>query len=164
MLGAKCRKGSGTGECYASSTDGHKQNSKPHVNFLHGQLPSALQEVEQGLKKSRNNASLLSLKGDIETYDCRFKKAIEDYSKAISYRPAPSSYAGRGEANLRIGNYSDARKDIQKALGIPGGEDYNVLLQEVDNLEYDCQHAVKDPAKLWAIACTASLYTNRGNG
>lgn len=132
--------------------------------FADGQLSAALQEVEQGLQKSANDENLLVLKADIESYDCQFEKAIADYSKAISCGASSAAYAARGEAYLRLGKFSQARSDIQEAFKSPGGTNYGGLLLELNNIEYDSQHPLKDPAKLWAIACTSSLYTNRGNG
>ena len=132
--------------------------------FLNGQRPLALQKVEQGLLKSGNDENLLLLKADIESYDCQFEKAIANYTKAIARAGSPKAYAARGEAYLHLGKYTQAREDIQRAFASPKGTDYQELLLELNNLEYDSQHSLKDPAKLWAIACTSSLYTNRSCG
>lgn len=132
--------------------------------FLNGQRPLALNEVEQGLLKSGNDENLLLLKADIESYDCQFEKAIANYTKAIAHAGSPKAYAARGEAYLRLGKYTKAREDIQRAIASKNGADYQELLLELNNLEYDSQHSLKDPAKLWAVACTSSLYTNRSCG
>lgn len=130
-----------------------------------GKREEALKEIARELDKTPNNPMLLTIKGDIENYKCEFEAAAADFTKALEKEPAAAeASAGRAEANLRLGNFKEARADMRKSIAQSDDNAKKEFLHEIDNLEYDEKNKIKDPAKLWALACTASLFTNRHVG
>jgi len=130
-----------------------------------GKSVEAMREVDQGLKLSAKNSMLLTLKAAIETYECQYRKAIEDSSLAIASEPDNSqAYGSRGEAHLRLGQFDLARRDLQKAATLSDPVDYQSRLHEIDNLEFDLCHKVSAPDRRWALACTAFLFSQNHQG
>ncbi|MFA6210032.1 MAG: DUF1266 domain-containing protein [Candidatus Obscuribacterales bacterium] len=130
-----------------------------------GKSVEAMREVIEGLKLSPKNSMLLTLKASIETYECQYRKAIQDSSLAISSKPDNSqAYATRGGAHLRLSQFDLARQDLQKAASLSDPVDYQSRLHEIDNLDFDLRNKVSAPDRRWALACTAFLFSQNHQG
>lgn len=139
--------------------------SQAKIYFSLKKSAEALQELKQGLKISPNDVRLLQTKGLVDLYDCRYLEAIDDYTRVIARLPKDvDSYLSRADACLRIGRYELARKDIETAIKFTKPDYYGRRLLEVKNLEFDSAHRTSDPARRWALACTALLFVLNGEG
>ena len=52
-------------------------------------------------------------------YSGKYRNALGDFDKSISVKPDDYSYYARARVNLRLGNYREAIRDINKALKYP---------------------------------------------
>lgn len=119
----------------------------------------AMREVNRGLALYPKQYALYVAKANIEIFECQYAKAIEDSNRAIALKPMVRfAYAARAEALMRLGHYDKAQADYTKAASLTLPERYSACLDELKDLRYDSQHAVADPAKQWALACTGFLF------
>ena len=106
-------------------------------DFWHSKINAARFETENGLKRYPKDAPLMTLRGDIELYDCHYAKAVQTYSQALALSPAfADAFGGRGEALMRQGKFAEARKDIEKARSIKP-DHFGFVLDQIGNLDYE---------------------------
>ncbi|MBU6452178.1 MAG: DUF1266 domain-containing protein [Cyanobacteria bacterium REEB67] len=133
-------------------------------DFWNSKINAARFETENGLKRYPKDAPLMTLRGDIELYDCHYAKAVQTYNQALVLSPTfADAFGGRGEALMRQGKFAEARKDIEKARSIKP-DHFGFVLDQIGNLDYEAHHRESDPAKKWALATTASLFNANGTG
>jgi tetratricopeptide (TPR) repeat protein len=108
-------------------------------------VDQAIAEYTEALKRNPNDASAkasLSMACYIRgvTFDSKkeYARAIEDYSDAIKYAPAPEIYNKRGQAYLENGNFTEAIADLEELLRLD--PNYNMAK---DTLASAIVHAAK---------------------
>ncbi len=134
---------------------------------LIGQQSSSIcmQEVLQALKAKPNDAKLLLLKAAIENYECQYAKSIADSTAVLRANPNNErALVLRSEARLRSALFDLARQDMLDAGRLSSPENYKDNFSEIDTLEYDFQHQVKEKERKLALATTAVLFSQNEEG
>jgi tetratricopeptide (TPR) repeat protein len=93
-----------------------------------GDLPQALEALEQALRSGLKEAGIYLLRGDLRAESGEEEGALADYGRALAADPglAPA-YLKRGMLLVRLGRYEPAVADLSRALelGLTAAEAYS---------------------------------------
>ncbi|MBX9948632.1 MAG: tetratricopeptide repeat protein [Candidatus Obscuribacterales bacterium] len=82
-----------------------------------GQLPQALQRIDDGLKLDPLHADLWFLRGVVNANMMKFWEAVADYNKALRYSPASTMiYYFRGDCYEQLGKHQQAVDDYTRVI------------------------------------------------
>lgn len=122
-------------------------------------------KVKAALTNYPNDPRLILARGRIASYNCDFKSAVKDFTIALNANAKdPDTLAARADALVQLEDYDHARVDYGDAIILTRIDMYRSELSRIDDLEYDAAHKEKDPAKRWALACSALLFTENELG
>jgi tetratricopeptide (TPR) repeat protein len=124
-----------------------------------GNYKEAEPQLRLALKSFPTDRKLIFARAQIASYNCDFKNAVKDFTTVLGANPQdPSTLAQRADAYVQLEEYDRARIDYNDATVLTRQGMYSEQLSYIDDLEYDAAHKEKDPAKRWALGCSALLF------
>lgn len=131
--------------------------------YSYNDLPNARKDLVSANKLGPENLKTLTLMSELQSYDAQYKSAIASCDKILSKDATARTYFLRSNAHDRLFNFPAAQSDLTLA-GNMGLSDLKWERERLSDFEWDHKHAEKDPAKRWALACSAPMFefNNRG--
>jgi tetratricopeptide (TPR) repeat protein len=97
--------------------------------------------------------------------DCQYKEAIAVCDRMLALKPdSTDAYYWKSLSYLRQSQFRQALESIQKANAVGHKNKYPNVEMNIKHQEYDYEHRESDPARRWALACTAILFGGNGMG
>lgn len=111
------------------------------------------------------NLETLRLKAELQFYDGQYQWVRFNCNKILLADADASTYFLRCKANTRLFDFFAARSDLKLAQSKGwSAEDMAWYKERINNYEYDHTHAETDPAKRWALACSAPMFEFNNQG
>jgi tetratricopeptide (TPR) repeat protein len=98
------------------SLDPYNWSNRGNTYSMIGEYTKAVSDYNKAIAIDSNNAQFFEYKANNALYAGWYAIAIVEYTKAINIRPSHENYNKRGEAYLKMNNYSEAYKDFSKAI------------------------------------------------
>ncbi|MBX3076891.1 DUF1266 domain-containing protein [Candidatus Obscuribacterales bacterium] len=131
--------------------------------YSYNDLPNARKDLVSANKLGPENLKTLTLMSELQSYDAQYKSAIASCDKILSKDATARTYFLRSNAHARLFNFPAAQSDLTLA-GNKGLSDLKWERDRLSDFEWDHKHAEKDPAKRWALACSAPMFEFNNQG
>ncbi|MBS1994022.1 MAG: DUF1266 domain-containing protein [Cyanobacteria bacterium SZAS LIN-3] len=127
---------------------------------------NALADIQTALAGSKDNVHFLYDRGYLYFKTGKFDGAIADFDRMLELDPKnANAYFWRGRCYLSLREYSRARSDLETYIKMrPGDSAGPDWLAELPDLEYDLSQKPESPARQWALACSAQLFSQNNMG
>ncbi len=114
-----------------------------HVHMTQGNISSALEEIDNGIKLEPNSGNMLSTKSQYLAHSGKIEAAIKTAQESISKNPSfIFSYQALAEAHLMAGNYGSALKGLEQGDELYPGE-FQLTKAEISATRGDYAEAKK---------------------
>ena len=114
-----------------------------HVHMTQGNISSALEEIDNGIKLEPNSGNMLSTKSQYLAHSGKIEAAIKTAQESISKNPSfIFSYQALAEAHLMAGNYDSALKGLEQGDELYPGE-FQLTKAEISATRGDYAEAKK---------------------
>ena len=114
-----------------------------HVHITMGNISSALEEIDKGIKLEPNSGNMLSAKSQYLAHSGKIEAAIKTAQEAFSRNPSfIFSYQALAEAHLMAGNHDSALKSLEQGDELYPGE-FQLTKAEISATRGDYAEAKK---------------------
>ncbi len=99
-------------------------------------LPAALENADEAISKDGKYYRGYLVRGKVYLAMGEYKKALNNFEKSFELTASPENARMAGYANFRMGEFEDARKWYQKALGIKANDETTMaMMTELSEIE-----------------------------
>ena len=114
-----------------------------HVHITMGNISSALEEIDKGIKLEPNSGNMLSAKSEYLAHSGKIEAAIKTAQEAFSRNPSfIFSHQALAEAHLMAGNHDSALKSLEQGDELYPGE-FQLTKAEISATRGDYAEAKK---------------------
>ena len=114
-----------------------------HVHITMGNISSALEEIDKGIKLEPNSGNMLSAKSQYLAHSGKIESAIKTAQEAFSRNPSfIFSHQALAEAHLMAGNHDSAIKSLEQGDELYPGE-FQLTKAEISATRGDYAEAKK---------------------